>query len=396
MSDRVEIPPMPEFPPDYRDDYVKAQLSRAVYYNREHLIADSRPKEIPEGAVLPPGWSLLGDDRANPLNFRDKSDTSGFFAAAFEDEHGRIVIAFRGTDDLGTDWSLGLDGKPVGPNPVLAADSDLAKELGVPAKTDKTGRQLADAQEWVLHKAGNPDWNDQFTQALDYVAEIRRQYPGRRIEVTGHSLGGALAELTSYTYGLDGRAFDPPGAKNLLDSEGYRKYRERNGIERNDAALALGLPMHEPDFVNYLVRQPGRAQVRAAHLRRQDPTDLRARRSSRRRGACRLRRRQDRGQGVRCNRSAAARAGGDVRSEAGIDGAARRARAAGWRVGVQGDGGIGRDEPARHGPHCRRVQAGGGNRQAAHVRSGGAAVLGTGSALCADSSCRPSPGACRT
>lgn len=164
MSQRVEIPPLPEFPPDYRDDYVKAQLSRAVYYDREHLIADDRPKEVPPGAMLAPGWSLLGDDRANADNFKEDKRT-GFFAAAFEGPDGRIVIAFRGTDDRDIDWSLGLGKHRVGPNPVLAADSDVAKELGVPAKTDKTGRQLADTQEWVLHKAGIPGWNDQFTQA---------------------------------------------------------------------------------------------------------------------------------------------------------------------------------------------------------------------------------------
>ena len=56
MSERVEIQPMPEFPPDYRDDYVKAQLSRAVFYDREHLIADDQSKEVPPGAMLAPGW----------------------------------------------------------------------------------------------------------------------------------------------------------------------------------------------------------------------------------------------------------------------------------------------------------------------------------------------------
>jgi len=69
MSERVEIQPMPEFPPDYRDDYVKAQLSRAVFYDREHLIADDQSKEVPPGAMLAPGWCLLGDDRANADNY---------------------------------------------------------------------------------------------------------------------------------------------------------------------------------------------------------------------------------------------------------------------------------------------------------------------------------------
>lgn len=105
---------------------------------------------------------------------------NGFYAAAYRDSAtGKIVVAFRGTD---------------GATDVFGADVALA-----------TG-----------------SWHPQFDEAINFIKAIaddpRLQYNGNLealksdLLVTGHSLGGALAQLTARLYGLDGATFDPAGA----------------------------------------------------------------------------------------------------------------------------------------------------------------------------------------
>ena len=247
--------------PDYRNDLELAMLARAVYAGRDEIVESMTATWSPEGKdfILPTNWSLLGDDLHNPENFIDKNLKSGFVAAAFEGPDKRIVIAFRGTDN-NKDW-LDRENLEPGPNVALAADGDLLKELGLSVRGETPHAQAAAVQSAVL-----PDWHMQFQQALEYVNEIQMKYPGHTIEVTGHSLGGSLAQLASHTFGLDGRAFDPAGAQNILDTQQYKTWCKDNGIERNEAARELGLPMHEPNFVNYLVNDSLISQKSGKHI----------------------------------------------------------------------------------------------------------------------------------
>lgn len=255
----------PKFPydqPDYRHDLELAMLARAVYAPKEDIAYLMMGAYEPSSnkSTLPLNWSLLGqDDMGNPDNFQDDNARTGFVAAAFEGPDKHIVIAFRGTDN-DKDW-FDFKNKKAGPNVALAADGDLLKELGLPVRGETPHAQAAAVQSAVL-----PDWHRQFQQALEYVNEIQMKYPGYSIEVTGHSLGGSLAQLTSHTFGLDGRAFDPAGAHNILESQEYKAWCKANGIERNEAARELGLPMHEPNFVNYLVNDSLISQKSGKHI----------------------------------------------------------------------------------------------------------------------------------
>ena len=83
---------------------------------------------------------------------------------------------------------------------------------------------------------GLNDWDDnvsfvtgelseQFQQALTYAAKTidasvkssgQNQIEPSTFSVTGHSLGGGIAQIIAYTFGLNGVALDAPGAVLLL------------------------------------------------------------------------------------------------------------------------------------------------------------------------------------
>lgn len=63
-------------------------------------------------------------------------------------------------------------------------------------------------------------FNGQLKDALELTRQAKElaDRDGRNVSVTGHSLGGALAQVTAHHYNLPGEAFNPYGANSL----GYR------------------------------------------------------------------------------------------------------------------------------------------------------------------------------
>ena len=134
-------------------DYAK--LSQSVYQNTE-----------------PEGWRTL------PVDQPTGASDSGFYGAAYQStETGEIVIAYRGTEP----WS------------------DLYKDL---LTTD--GKIAAGAED------------QQFVDALAFAKDVQDTYQGlgNEISVTGHSLGGGLAQLAADTFGWGGVTFEAPGMGN--------------------------------------------------------------------------------------------------------------------------------------------------------------------------------------
>jgi len=138
-----------------------AQLSSAAY------------KIDPASMQLPQGWSYLSESQPDPSG----ADTSGYKGYAFKNNiTGEIVIANRGTEPTSS-----LD---------LAADLQMA------------ANKLPDQYQFAK-------------QFLDQIVNDPSN-AGASITITGHSLGGSLAQLLAAQTGLSAVTFNPYGTKDLI------------------------------------------------------------------------------------------------------------------------------------------------------------------------------------
>ncbi|KGE50277.1 DUF6792 domain-containing protein, partial [Xanthomonas axonopodis] len=96
---------------------------------------------------------------------------------------GELVVAHRGTE---FDSQMLRDG--------LAADGGMV--------VTRHNAQVADAIEFTKH-------------ALEYAEKIGKGSKVPHVTVTGHSLGGDLAQVTAHHYGLQGETFNAYGAVSL-------------------------------------------------------------------------------------------------------------------------------------------------------------------------------------
>ena len=184
-------------------DALLSQFSVLAYQNRDFLNNPSN---------LPAGWALKAD-----------SVTPPFAAFAFKnDVTGEVVIAYRGTDGI----------------------KDGAADLAILRGT----------------------WDAQFKQGMDFAKSVRDSdqiFPNgpdtSKILVTGHSLGGAIAQVTARAYGLDGSTIDPGAAASIVQTAGFR-----------DAAVAAGLPPAgvgmPASFTNHLVADSLVSGASGGHL----------------------------------------------------------------------------------------------------------------------------------
>lgn len=248
-----DIPNFPGAQLDLKYDAALAQLSDAVYGSRDELIIAKNAGH--QSIELPVNWNLVGKmEDWQGSSFKDDRST-GLTAAAFEmpgDANRRVVIAFRGSDEA-QDW--------YGPNVKLAADGDLLGAAGVSGpKTEHTQKQMGDVQRVAaghISQAsgrGSKDWDPQIEAALNYALEIQKKYgKDHQIEVTGHSLGGAHAQIVAHTFGWGGRTFDAPGAKNILESEGYKRWCKDHNIDPPGAPNYTAGTVQAASLLNYTV-----------------------------------------------------------------------------------------------------------------------------------------------
>ncbi|WP_136419243.1 calcium-binding protein [Herbaspirillum sp. ST 5-3] len=137
-----------------------------------------------------------------PVLIEDFHATNSSFAAQlYTDGNGNYRIAFRGSDNL-ADFT--------------GADAQFAD--------GNWHAQMADAVNFAGAAILQIKRANQ-TLSLD---EIRAS-----LDVTGHSLGGGLAEVTSKFYGLNGMSIDGPGASGPTQSNDFatlKQYWKSNGL----------------------------------------------------------------------------------------------------------------------------------------------------------------------
>ena len=148
---------------------------------------------------------------------------TGFYAAAYRDvQNSRIIIAYRGTDDL-------LDG---------------AIDLGMAASR-------FDLQQYE---------SEMFTRDVLERAKAFSEASGNPVDVTvtGHSLGGGLAEANAARFGLHGETFNAYGATGLIRGAPEGGDQVINHVRAGDPVSAANRHFGEvkvyaaPDDVNAL------------------------------------------------------------------------------------------------------------------------------------------------
>ncbi len=147
-------------------DALLAQFAVLAYKERTYL---------ENQANLPQGWTFVSGNVEPPFAaFSFRNDTTG-----------EVIVAYRGTDGF----------------------SDLAANL----------------------KILGGGWNSQFQQGMDFLARVgvnRDAFPSgydpSKLLVTGHSLGGAIAQIVAQAYGLDGSTIDPAAARRIVETDEFR------------------------------------------------------------------------------------------------------------------------------------------------------------------------------
>ena len=103
---------------------------------------------------------------------------------------------------------------------------------------------------------------EQYQNANEVYQQIRHAYPNANITVTGHSLGGSLAQLVSAENGCQAVTFNAYGTGEILENSGYKNTKELNIIN-------YGNPNDFVFSANYNV-QPGRTFITNTDLNKDE------------------------------------------------------------------------------------------------------------------------------
>lgn len=157
-------------------------FSRNTYDNAEKSYGDWKPLQFENEGT--------GETSFNGLN----NGWTGYQAHAWVNDNTKeIVLGVSGTNDLldMLSWPAGITGQ---------AGGQIEDVL-------KSGKEI---------------------NAL--VTGDKAAYAGYKVHVTGHSLGGTLAQVAAYTFGWNGASFDGPGAGAVVTGHDFKKLVNRLDI----------------------------------------------------------------------------------------------------------------------------------------------------------------------
>jgi hypothetical protein len=204
-----------EFPALLSDLYEVADQRRA---------GNANPSE-----GLPGSWQRLDDVQLRDAGFEPEllhSEKSGFDAAIYRDDGGRVVVAFCGTDE-GKDWQ-----------------HNIGQGLGIK--------------------------DPQYEAALRVTREARRAF-GDEVVLTGHSLGGGLTAAAAMTTDTPAVTYNAAGVNNrTLEREGIdaaaakdyakegliRGYHVKNEILTHFQEDSFPLKYALPDAAGHQIQLP--------------------------------------------------------------------------------------------------------------------------------------------
>jgi hypothetical protein len=168
------------------DDQARADAANNSYKNRPQSDVDSQH----------PAKVVLNGQEYTVFGYKDDSVT-GFHATAYRSrDTNEIIIAYRGTDPALFSGKTKAERR----DHALTTVQDIAVDATMVRDTVNPQKAAADA----------------FTQAMiDKAAQqgISKDH----VSVTGHSLGGTLAEIEAAKYGLTGSTYNAYGAAGLTD-----------------------------------------------------------------------------------------------------------------------------------------------------------------------------------
>lgn len=131
-------------------------------------------------------WEVIGQV---PNSGNDTMTETGYSAVAFRSPTGEIVIAHRGSDPISLEGLLDPE------------------HIGNPRK------DWPESNAAIVRGEVPPQFND----ADNFTKEIM-ELTGSKVTHTGHSLGGALAQLSAHKNGGDSIAFENPGVGEVIQN----------------------------------------------------------------------------------------------------------------------------------------------------------------------------------